>query len=501
MPDRPLAAPRQAPLALDPAVFREAGHALVDRLADFLAGLGQGKVTAGERPMEIRDALGTDGPLPDTGTDPVVLLRDTTEQLIAHSLFNGHPQFYGYITSSPSHIGMLGDFLAAAMNPNVGAHRLSPAASEIEGQAIRWICELLRYPTSAGGLFVSGGNMANIVALMVARAHATEFDREHIAGWDPKAATRVYASTETHTWLQKATELSGLGNLAVEWIPADATGRMDAQALRSRLASDRAKGIKPMMVVATAGTVGTGAIDPLRSIANICYEFGAWMHVDGAYGAFAAAIKDPSPEFEALELADSVAVDPHKWLYAPLEAGCVLVRDARALWQTFTHSPSYYEFDTDGINYHELGPQNSRGFRALKVWLGLRQVGRRGYEQMIGDDIRLSERLRDNLEAHPSFTVFTQSLSITTFCYVPEDLAGRQGDTMVVAYLDELNRELLESLQISGEAFVSNAMVNGRYALRACIVNFNTGPEHVDALPGIIARHGARVDRVMPNRP
>ncbi len=496
-----LSSPRGAPLALDPAVFREAGHAMVDRLADFLAGLGDGKVTAGERPAEIRDALGTDRPLPDRGEDPVVLLRETTEQLIAHSLFNGHPQFYGYITSSPTHIGMLGDLLAAAINPNVGAHRLSPAATEIEGQAVRWICELIGYPTSAGGLFVSGGNMANIVALFVARAKANGFDREHIAGWDREVPTRVYASTETHTWLQKATELSGLGTEVIRWIPVDDTGRMDAAALRTAMVSDRAAGIKPMMVIATAGTVGLGVIDPIRSIANICYENNAWLHVDGAYGAFAAAVPGCSEEFAALELADSVAVDPHKWLYAPLEAGCVLVRDAATLQRTFSHHPVYYQFGTEEINYHEFGPQNSRGFRALKVWLALRQVGRDGYVRMIGDDIRLSGRLRDNLEAHPDFEVLSQSLSITAFRYVPDDLVARRDDLAVGNYLDELNKEIVEALQAGGEAFVSNAMVAGRYAMRACIVNFNTGPDHVDALPAIIARIAAKVDRVMPNRP
>ncbi len=497
----PLTSPRRVPLALDPAVFREAGHAMVDRLAEFLAGLADGKVTAGERPAEVRDALGTDRPLPDGGEDPVALLRTTTELLIEHSLFNGHPQFYGYITSSPAHIGMLGDLLAAAINPNVGAHRLSPAATEIEAQAVRWIAELIGFPTSAGGLFVSGGNMANIVALFVARARAAGFDREHIAGWDSQVPTRIYASTETHTWLQKATELSGLGTGVIRWIPVDDTGRMDVAKLRNAMAADRAKGIKPMMVIATAGTVGLGVIDPIRAISNICYEHEAWLHVDGAYGAFAAAVPGSSEEFTALELADSVAVDPHKWLYAPLEAGCVLVRDAETLQRTFSHHPVYYQFGTEELNYHEFGPQNSRGFRALKVWLALRQVGRDGYVRLIADDIRLSERLRDNLEAHPAFEVLSQSLSITAFRYVPTDLAARRDEGTVGDYLDELNRELVEALQASGVAFVSNAMVGERYALRACIVNFNTGPEHVDALPGIIAGFGERVDRVMPNRP
>lgn len=390
---------------------------------------------------------------------------------------------------------MLSDLLAAAVNANVGAWALSPAASEIEAQTVRWIAEFVGYPVDCGGLMVSGGNAANTVGLFAARAAAAPWDvRREGAMSDGRGRLRVYASTETHTWIQKATDLSGIGTDAVRWIETDETLRMNTASLRAALARDRGSGDIPMAVVATAGTVSTGAVDPLVEIASICREFGVWFHVDGAYGGFAAAVPGTPDDLRGLAEADSVALDPHKWLYAPLEAGCVLVRRVEALRNAFSYHPPYYNFGQELTNYFDLGPQNSRGFRALKVWLALRQAGRKGYVQMIGEDIRLSERLYELVDAHPSFEALTQGLSITTFRYVPVDLRANMHADDVAAYLDQLNRALLERIQRSGAVFVSNAVVRGHYVLRPCIVNFNTTLADVEALPEIIERLGREVD-------
>ncbi|HEX9108745.1 MAG TPA: aminotransferase class V-fold PLP-dependent enzyme, partial [Longimicrobiales bacterium] len=470
------AAPRrQAPVALEPARFRSLGHELVDRIADFLASVPTRPVTRGETPADVRARLGAEDPLPELGADPGELLGSAAELLFEHSLFNGHPRFFGYITSSPAPIGMLGDLLAAAVNPNVGAWTLSPMATEIEAQTVRWIAELIGYPTDAGGLLVSGGNMANFVGFLAARAK--------LAGWDvrqggmsgPAAGRlRVYASAETHTWVQKAMDLFGLGTDALRWIPADDTLRMDVSALARTIESDIAAGDRPMLVVGTAGSVGTGAVDPLFDIAAVCRKHGLWFHVDGAYGGFAAAAPGTPSDLKAIELADSVAVDPHKWLYSPLEAGCALVRDRETLRAAFSYHPPYYHFGSEATNYFDFGPQNSRGFRALKVWLALRQAGRAGYARMIADDIRLAERLFERVRAHPELEALTQALSITTFRYVPQEFRPGLGEDRTETWLDELNTRLLERIQASGEAFVSNAVVRGHYALRACIVNFGT---------------------------
>jgi glutamate/tyrosine decarboxylase-like PLP-dependent enzyme len=480
---------------MDAEQFRRAGHALIDSLATFLESIPERPVTRGESPDEIRGALGSTAHLPDTGSDAAELLQDAASLLYEHSLLNGHPRFFGYITSSPAPIGMLADLLAAAVNPNVGAWRLSPMATEIEAQTVRWIAELVGYPTSCGGLLVSGGNMANMVGLFAARAAATEWDvRARGVAAAGARPLRIYASKETLTWLQKASDLAGLGTDSVRWIATDDDLRMNVSELRAAIERDRAAGELPMMVVGTAGSVSTGAVDPLAEIADLCQREKIWFLVDGAYGAFAAALPDAPAELRALSLADSVAMDPHKWLYAPLETGCVLVRDAERLRKAFSYHPPYYHFGQEATNFVDLGPQNSRGFRALKVWLALRQVGREGYVRMIGDDIRLTRKLHAAVEAHAELEPFTLALSISTFRYVPRDLRERLGEEHVERYLDTLNQELLERVQLSGEAFVSNAVIRDRYVLRACIVNFNTTLADVEALPEIVARIGRDTD-------
>jgi glutamate/tyrosine decarboxylase-like PLP-dependent enzyme len=463
----------------------------VDRIADFLDSLPKHPVTTGETPTEIREVLDASRLLPDFGADPEQLVNHAAELLFKHSLFNSHPRFWGYITASAAPIGILGDFLASAVNQNAGAWFLSPMASEIEAQTVRWIAELLGFPTSCGGILVSGGNMANIVCFLAAR--------QVKAGWDVRASglnrnplLRSYCSKETHTWVQKATDMSGIGTDNIRWIPTRKDLSMDTVELQNQIRADKEAGDRPFMVIGTAGSVSTGAIDNLPEIAKICREEDLWFHVDGAYGGFAAMLPDASPELRALSEADSVAVDPHKWLYAPLEAGCALVRDPEKLREAFAYHPPYYHFGVEAINYLDYGPQNSRGFRALKVWLALQQVGRKGYEQMLTDDIQLAKMLHELVAQKPELEAFTHSLSITTFRYVPDDL--KKPDEKTEEYLNQLNTELLTRLQNSGEAYISNAVIDGRFALRACIVNFRTSLADIEALPEIVLRIGREVD-------
>jgi glutamate/tyrosine decarboxylase-like PLP-dependent enzyme len=478
------------PLAISRDEFRKLGHDLVDRIADFLDTLPDRPVTPGDSADTIRALLNSEAPLPDSGADPATLLGSAADLLFEHSLFNGHPRFLGYITASPTPIGILGDLLASAVNPNVGAWTLSPVATEIEEQTVRWIADLVGYPRG-GGLLVSGGNMANLVGFFAARAAAADWDVRAAGVAAPAARPlRVYASAETHTWIQKAADLSGLGTDAIRWIPTDESLRMDTAALRAAIERDRAGGDRPMIVVGTAGSVSTGAVDPLFDIAEVCRERGIWFHVDGAYGGFGVAVPGTPRDLEGLRLADSVALDPHKWLYAPLEAGCTLVRDAETLRRAFSYHPPYYNFGVEATNFVDFGPQNSRGFRALKVWLALRQAGRDGYVQMIGDDIRLTQRLFRLVDAHPEFEACTLGLSIATFRYVPPDLDADAGSSHSEEYLNRLNETLVDRIQTSGETFVSNAVLDGRYVLRLCIVNFNTRAADIDALPEIIARLG-----------
>jgi glutamate/tyrosine decarboxylase-like PLP-dependent enzyme len=485
---------RHAPLEIQPDEFRAIGHHLVDQIADRLAKLPDGLVVRDESPADVRKALGAARSLPEAGADAGGVVNEATELLFDHSLFNGHPRFFGYITSSPAPIGMFGDFLAAALNQNAGAWRLAPLATEIEGQAVRWIAELIGFPASCGGLLVSGGNMANFVCFVAARAAK--------AGWDVRKeglsrdgrSLLVYASTETHTWIHKAADLFGLGTDAIRWIPTDDEQRMDVAALRRQIDEDLGLGRQPFLVVATAGSVSTGVVDPLPEIAAVCRKHELWFHVDGAYGALAAQAPGSPESLRGLAEADSVAVDPHKWLYAPLEAGCVLVRDAEKLRNAFSYHPAYYHFDDRVVNYYDYGPQNSRGFRALKVWLALRQVGRTGYLKMIGDDILLAGHLHELLKHHPEFEAITRNLSITTFRYVPPDLRPQVGSEPVERYLARLNQQILAAVEKSGEAFLSNAVVGGTFVLRACIVNFHTSLGDIEALLPLLSRLGKEAD-------
>ena len=486
---------RSVTLDISPADFRVLGHELVDRIADHLAALPAGRVTAGEPATVVRAALRGDRDLPDEGTEPHELLARASDLLFGHSLFNGHPRFLGYITSSAAPLGMLGDLLAAAVNANCGSFTLSPMATEIEVQTIRWIGELVGFGKNAGGLLVSGGNMANFVCLLAARAAKAAWD-VRAAGIRPDGKTLVmYASAETHTWIQKAADLFGFGTDAIRWIPVDEHQRMRMPDLLRRIQVDREDGHLPFLVVGTAGSVSTGAVDPLDEIAAICKQQDLWFHVDGAYGALAAKVPGAPADLDALRLADSVAVDPHKWLYAPLEAGCVLIRDVAHLRAAFAYHPSYYHFQNDVMNFVDHGPQNSRGFRALKVWLALQQVGRTGALQMIADDMALSRDLYELAARHPRLEALTQGLSITTFRYVPPDLRERRDAPDIEEYLNRLNADVLTRIEQSGEAFLSTAVVDGKHALRACIVNFRTTRRDLDLVVELAVRLGDAADK------
>ena len=483
---------RNADIEIQPETFRTLGHQLVDQVADFLEQLPEVPVAHDKSHHQLRQIL-AERPIPEEGTDPAILLEEATELLFNHSTQIGHPRFLGYIIGAPSPIGAFADFLAAIVNQNVGAWVISPMATEIETQSIRWLAELIGYPSDCGGVLVSGGNMANFIPFVVARYAKTPWNvREHgmLAGEGQQL--RVYVSNQTHTWIQKAADLFGYGTDAIRWLETDNDMRIDVGLLRQQIETDKAQGDLPIMVVGTAGTTAVGAVDPLPEIADVCREYDLWFHIDGAYGAPAAVVDNARAEFAAIPEADSIALDPHKWLYAPLEAGAVLVRDRQLMVDAFAYHPDYYPDMAEEIDYHEYGLQNSRGFRALKVWLGLRQVGKSGYKKMIAEDIHLAQTLYELADAHEMLEAFTHSLSVTTFRYVPNDLDSTSEET--ANYLNELNKALVEHLQSSPDLFLSNAILNGTYALRTCIVNFRTSMADIQALPDIIVTLGQELD-------
>ncbi|MGH7470427.1 MAG: pyridoxal phosphate-dependent decarboxylase family protein [Longimicrobiales bacterium] len=487
---------RSGSVALTGAEFRAVGHELVDRIADLIDGIAARPVARWLAPRELRALLPTGG-MPEVGMDLQALFAETLPRLIDTSTLNAHPRFFGYISGCPAPAGILADLVASAVNPNCGSSILSPLATEIERQTVSWLAELLAFPAQCGGILVSGGNMANMVCFMAARAaHSPEARTGGLRSLP--APLIAYASAETHTWINKAADLCGLGAESVRHVPLDGQYRMRAYALRDAIREDLARGLRPFIVIATAGSVSTGAIDPIEEIAEICREHGIWLHIDGAYGAPAAMLPDADPDLKAIRLADSIAIDPHKWLYAPMEAGAALVRDPEALRNAFAYRPSYYKFEGTAedprTNYYEHGPQNSRGFRAFKVWIALRHLGRRNYERLIGEDIQLARLMFETAQAHPELEALTHHLSITTFRYVPAELRENRGLPEVASYLNELNTAIVGEMQSGGEVFLSNAVLDDRYALRACIVNFRTTQADALATVEIAVRAGRELD-------
>ena len=475
----------------------------VDLWEEFLKRLPSLPVSGSWNTEQV--AAGVVRPIPEEPLSEDELFDYLRSLVFDWSMYPGHPRFMAYITGAGTVPGAPADLLAAGLNMNLGGWRLSPSGTEIELALTRWFADQFGLPDSAGGFLVSGGAMANFVALKAAR--------DARAGWDVRThgvrggpALAFYASEEAHVVIERAADMLGMGMEGVRKVPVDGDRRMRVDALRERIAHDRRSGVEPVAVVGTAGTVATGSVDPLRDIAEVCAEEGLWFHVDGAYGGPAVLAEDLRPLFEGIERADSIAFDPHKWLYTPHSGGCVLLRDSTHLVASFAALAAYIHEDKErsghGIDLGMMGPQFSRGFQALKVWVSLLAHGKRAYGRRISHDAELARYMGDRVQERAEFELSTPvGLSICCFRYVPVDLpdgADRED------YLNELNERLMTEIHLDGRVFCSNAVLDGRFVLRACIVNFRTEAEDVDAVLDVAAELGAKLDdelRPDPRRP
>ena len=489
---------RESPIEITKDEFKKIGYQLIETISHFIDTIDEKPVTTGETPKQIQTVLGN-ASLPEHGTSVSELFSKTSDLLLNHSLFNGHPKFFGYITSSPAPIGALADLLATAVNQNTGANILSPMATAIEVQTIKWLAEFIGVSPEYGGLLVSGGNMANFTAFLAARTAKAPKSLKEDGLTNNLGDMVFYCSKATHTWIEKAAVLFGHGLKAIRWISVDADNKMNLDVLSQTISNDMKIGKKPFLVIGNAGDVSTGVVDNLLAIAAICKAQDLWFHIDGAYGIPAAVIPKYKDLFDGIKEADSIALDPHKWLYAPLEAGCTLVKNPQHLIDTYSAHPVYYNFDNNAneptVNYHDYGFQNSRGFRALKVWMALQQVGKNGYIKMINEDIELSQLLFEEAQKHVELEGVTQNLSITTFRYVPIGLTLNEKKNET--YLNTLNEKLLNELQQGGEVFLSNAVVADRYCLRCCIVNFRTSRKDILEIVDIIVREGRKIHEIL----
>jgi aromatic-L-amino-acid/L-tryptophan decarboxylase len=460
------------------AEIRRIGYQVVDLIAEHLTRLPDDPVFR-PVPPDLQDQFHSTPP-PLAGATADDILHEFQRTIEPFPFGNGHPRFWAWVNSPPAVMGIFADALAAAMNPSCagGNH----AAIYVERQVTGWFRDMLGLPADAKGLLVSGGSMATLTALGVAR-HVKSGVDVRANGLRGAAQPFVfYLSSESHGCVRKAIELLGFGSASIRTIPTGSDYRMNVDALDVALTDDRARHLTPIAVIASAGTTNTGAIDDLDAIGGICRRHDAWLHVDAAYGGPAILTDEYGDRLRGFGTADSVALDPHKWLFVPVEAGLVFVRDAEAMRSAFSLVPPYLRTDGSSMGvggpawFSEFGFQQTRGFRALKVWMAMKEFGLAGYKAVIEENIALAAYLADRVRSSPDLGL-TAPPSLSVVCF---RVLGRSlGDEEAIA---ALNRAVLERLQLGGEAFLSSTELRGHFTLRACIVNYRSTRRDIDRM-------------------
>lgn len=470
-----------AQASLDPqdwSEFRTLAHRMLDEAIDGIANVRTRPVW---RPIPdgIRAALKAD--VPREASDLADVYREFAEHVAPYATGNVHPGFMGWVHGGGTAVGMLAEMLAAGLNANLGGRDHMPI--EVERQIVAWMRRLFDFPESASGIFVTGTSMANLMAVLVARTSALgTLARQHGIGNDGALLT-AYTSQAAHGCVSRAMDIAGLGTDALRKIDVDADHRIDVAALRAQIAIDREVGFKPFLVVASAGTVDIGAIDDLKAIAALCREEGIWFHVDGAFGALAIFSPELAPMLGGIELADSIALDFHKWGQVPYDAGFLLVRDGEQHRQAFAQPAAYLRREARGLAAGavwpcDLGPDLSRGFRALKTWFTLKTFGTDRLGAVIARSCALAKYLETRVLAEPRLELLAPvNLNIVCFRYRADDA---------------VNREIVADVQESGVAAPSSTTLDGRFAIRAAIVNHRTDETDIDALVAAVLEFGAR---------
>ncbi|HEX6643790.1 MAG TPA: pyridoxal-dependent decarboxylase [Gemmatimonadales bacterium] len=465
--------------SLDPEswdAMRALGHRMVDDMLDYLRDVRERPIWQ-PVPEAARAALAR--PLPRTPESPEAVYDDFVEHVLPYPMGNIHPRFWGWVIGTGTPLGALAEFLAATMNPNVGGG--DHGASWVEAQVLDWCKEIVGFPKEASGLLVSGGSMANLLGLAVARNARAGYDVRKAGVRGAAGPLTVYGSAEIHSSIQKTVELLGLGHDALRLIPVNDAFEMDLGALEDAIARDRAAGCVPVAIVGSAGTVNTAAFDDLAALAGIAEREGIWYHVDGAFGAIAALDPGLRPRLAGMGRADSVAFDLHKWMYVPYDAGCILVRDAAVHRGTFTLTPGYLARARGGVAAGEVWPSDfgielSRGFRALKIWMSIREHGADRYGEMVRQNVEQARHLERLVRAQPELELLAPvPLNIVCFRY-------RGDGTLSDPELDAFNDELLVRIHEEAVAVPSAASIRGRKAIRVAITNHRTRREDLELL-------------------
>ncbi len=470
--------------SLDPTDWnsvRQMGHRMLDDMVDMLAGLREAPVWQ-PMPPEARQAL-RGGALPTEPGDLDAVYQDFQTLVQPYGSGNSHPRFMGWVQGGGNPVGMLADLLAAAMNPNLGGRDHAPI--EVERQVIRWAAEMLGFPAGASGALVTGTSMANLIAVLVARTRALGTDVRQ-AGLQGRPLV-AYTSVEAHNCVARAMDMAGLGSQALRLIGVDAHHRIDLHALQAAIAQDTAAGLQPFMVVGCAGTVDTGAVDDLSALAALARAQGLWFHVDAAYGALAMLSPAQRPLVQGLSEADSVAFDFHKWAQVPYDAGCIVVRDAALHAATFASQPAYLQRSVRGMAGNlpwptDFGPDLSRGFRALKVWMTLKTYGADKLGEVVERNCALARQLAAQVNAHPQLEQLAP-VTLNVVCFRVQTPG---------VDLDALNADIAADVQESGVAVLSTTRIHGVLTLRAALVNHRTREEDVQMLLDAVLAAAAR---------
>jgi len=462
---------------------------------------------------------GLASPLPTRGRSAGSLLNEIERTILPYLRDNGHPRFLGYVMSPPSAAGVAADLITSAIDQNLTAWRSAPVATELERLTVDWLRQIAGLPAGSGGLLTSGGSLANLTALATARTqHAPAATLRGGLGQLGDSLMTVYASDQVHLSIPRAVQLLGLGTAALRTLPTDARMRLDPTALEEAIEADRRQGNRPFCIVASAGTAATGAIDPLNRIARVARRHKLWLHVDAAYGGPLRLSPAHRALLSGIGEADSVTLDPHKWLYAPLDVGCVLFRDFEIARQAFASRGDYAAVFETGTRtsfaYFDHGPELSRRFRALKVWMILKYHGTDRIGRRIAEELELARHLGGVLQNRDELELLAPvETSIVCFRYVPVALRrpipsakaeatsrGRASHRQTGGFpaatearLDDLNSTLLRELQREGRVYLSNARVRGRFALRACLINFRTTRADIQAVIEAVVEKGREI--------
>ena len=459
---------------MDPKEFKDVGHRVVDMLAEYFDHIEEKAVFPNVQPRTVNELFSE--PLPQTPSAPERVLGELENKLLPYCTHVGHPGYMGLITPSPNPIGVIADFICSALNQNVGAYSIGPSSVAMERRVVRWLTDLCGYDANAGGNLTSGGMMANFIGLKVGR-DAVSGDRAQHDGISERWA--VYASEERHVSVDKALDCIGLGRNALRALPTDENFQVRLDALEQAIANDKKNGIRPMCIVGVFGTTNTGAVDDIRALRRIADREGMWLHADAAYGGGMLLSHATPMRDRGLELADSITIDPHKWFYAPLDAGAVLVKDQSRLTASFGIKPSYLTDELDHSNeryqYYVHGFEQSRRFRSLKVWMSFKRYGTDQIGEWVDNNVRQAQHLYRLVEKHPEFEAASNP-PMSAICIRFKDPALYDTDAK------ELHAEVAQRVERSGRFWMSTTELKGKTWFRINPVNFRTRQEHMEQL-------------------